>query len=335
MIHIKIYVPSYFKNFKCIADKCPDTCCAGWEVNLDESSAEYYRTVGGITGEKLKRHLAYDSDGDPVFTLTDDNRCPFLDRNNLCELYISLGEKSLCPTCTLFPRFYDDFGDFREMGLGLGCPEAARIILGSGKPVTLEEYGETESSSEEPDTELLSFLLRARSRIFEIADDESLAFKEKISEILDYAEKIQSELTEVEPVSVRSDFSRCTDILSEMEYIDNERKVHFTTLTDEGFDKSIYISYSTDFEKLLKYYIYRYFLKSVCDYDVLTKVKYGIFACAVIGRSYAVKKNPDFEERVKIMYGYSKETEYSDVNLDILDCELYESFSSEDLIELF
>ena len=31
-------VPSYYKNFRCIADKCPDNCCRGWEIDIDEDT---------------------------------------------------------------------------------------------------------------------------------------------------------------------------------------------------------------------------------------------------------------------------------------------------------
>ena len=35
-------VPDYYKKFSCIADKCPDTCCAGWEIVVDD---EYNPTI--------------------------------------------------------------------------------------------------------------------------------------------------------------------------------------------------------------------------------------------------------------------------------------------------
>ena len=84
----------------------------------------------------------------------------------------------------------------------------------------------------------------------------------------------------------------------------------------------------------MKYYIFRYLLKAAYDYDALTKVKYGIFACVVISRIYAYFGSPDFEARVKIMYSYSKEVEYSDVNMDLLDEILYNDFGAEDLLSL-
>ena len=38
-------VPSYYKNFRCIADKCPDNCCRGWEIDIDEDTLDYYKDL--------------------------------------------------------------------------------------------------------------------------------------------------------------------------------------------------------------------------------------------------------------------------------------------------
>lgn len=35
---MKYKVPSYYKDFKCIAGSCKHTCCEGWEIDVDEAS---------------------------------------------------------------------------------------------------------------------------------------------------------------------------------------------------------------------------------------------------------------------------------------------------------
>ena len=30
--------PNYYKEFSCIAGACPDTCCAGWQIVIDEKT---------------------------------------------------------------------------------------------------------------------------------------------------------------------------------------------------------------------------------------------------------------------------------------------------------
>ena len=38
-------VPEYYEKFSCIASRCKDSCCAGWEIDIDEDSYAYYNSV--------------------------------------------------------------------------------------------------------------------------------------------------------------------------------------------------------------------------------------------------------------------------------------------------
>ena len=125
---MKVITPDYFPQFSCIAAACPDTCCAGWEVVVDPAAEARYRALATPLGDRLRAAMGEDG-GDCVFTPREDGRCPFLNRDNLCDIQAELGEEALCRTCRLYPRFINDFGGVREMGLSLSCPEAARIIL--------------------------------------------------------------------------------------------------------------------------------------------------------------------------------------------------------------
>ena len=31
--------PDYYEKFSCIAGACEDTCCAGWEIDIDDNVA--------------------------------------------------------------------------------------------------------------------------------------------------------------------------------------------------------------------------------------------------------------------------------------------------------
>ena len=45
--------PNYYEKFKCIAGNCPDTCCAGWNIDIDDESLDKYESVPGEFGECL------------------------------------------------------------------------------------------------------------------------------------------------------------------------------------------------------------------------------------------------------------------------------------------
>lgn len=120
--------PEYYVKFQCSASKCSDNCCLNWEIDIDEGTLLCYENCEGPLREKLSRSIVKNS-GTAHFKLTPEKRCPFLDENNLCEIILNMGEKSLCGICREHPRFYNYCGNVTEAGLGLCCEEAAKLIL--------------------------------------------------------------------------------------------------------------------------------------------------------------------------------------------------------------
>lgn len=120
-------IPDYYKDFKCIAGECKHTCCAGWEIDIDEDSLERYKQDGIA-------HIS--EEGTPHFVMQGE-RCPYLNTDNLCDLYMKYGEDYLCQICTDHPRFRNFWHETEEIGLGLSCEAAARLILGREEPMEL------------------------------------------------------------------------------------------------------------------------------------------------------------------------------------------------------
>lgn len=121
-------VPEFYKDFKCIADKCRHSCCVGWDICIDEDSLRRFQKDG-------LEHISLDDT--PHFILKDDNRCPYLLDNGLCHLIIEKGEDYLCQICTDHPRFRNYWTGITEIGLGMVCEEAARLILTQSEPLKL------------------------------------------------------------------------------------------------------------------------------------------------------------------------------------------------------
>lgn len=122
--------PDYYDEFRCIADKCRHTCCAGWEIDIDADSMTLYRECPDIMC-----HIK-----DSSFVLQgEDERCPFLNEKGLCELILKYGEDILCDVCTEHPRFYNYRDDIEYIGLGLCCEAACALILDREKDFRLIE----------------------------------------------------------------------------------------------------------------------------------------------------------------------------------------------------
>ena len=49
--------PDYSGQFHCLAGACPHSCCKGWEVVIDKPTANFYRTLPGPLGKRLRAWL--------------------------------------------------------------------------------------------------------------------------------------------------------------------------------------------------------------------------------------------------------------------------------------
>ena len=197
--------PKYYEKFKCIADRCEDTCCAGWEIDIDDVSYEYYMSVKGDFGERLRQNIKeYELDDEDVyekhgFILKGNRRCPFLNENNLCDLYCELGEDALCDVCTDTPRNYLEYGGDRELSLSASCAEAGRLIYGSEESITfVEKELDEQLAFEETEEELfLAVVIRfARDTAISILQNREIPLQNRILQFLCYAERVQQCLNE-------------------------------------------------------------------------------------------------------------------------------------------
>lgn len=107
---MKVVKPCYYDNFKCSADKCPSSCCIGWEINIDKKTFQQYQRLSGKIKQKITKsirrirneNITYTHYG--KFKLDEQERCSFLTQNNLCDIYIELGEQNMCIICRTYPR---------------------------------------------------------------------------------------------------------------------------------------------------------------------------------------------------------------------------------------
>ena len=82
-------IPDYYKEFTCIADKCEDTCCAGWQIVIDKKSLNKYKHVKGKFRFTMLKSVDWIRG---IFRQDKEKRCAFLNDCNLCEMYANLGE---------------------------------------------------------------------------------------------------------------------------------------------------------------------------------------------------------------------------------------------------
>lgn len=185
-------IPHYFNDFRCVAAECEDTCCAGWQIVIDEQSLEKYKNTGGQLGKRLQESIDWKRGS----FLQHKRRCAFLDDDNLCDLHILGDEHMLCDTCRDYPRHKEEYEGLREGSLSLSCIEAAKIILGCKEPVQFYTFEDEEEDEEFEDFDYLLFtkLMDAREKIILTLQNRALHIMVRIAYVLDLTEKLQAAL---------------------------------------------------------------------------------------------------------------------------------------------
>ena len=124
---ISIY-PTIYHTFQCKADRCENTCCQLWTIDIDETTAKRYHTMTGSLGESLRQAITVDDEGSHFIFSKKQPMRPLLNEQGLCEVVLELGEEGLCDTCHMHPRFYKYIEDLELCGVGLSCEASVELL---------------------------------------------------------------------------------------------------------------------------------------------------------------------------------------------------------------
>lgn len=312
---MRIYKPAYYDSFRCLAGKCPDSCCKEWEVEVDDRSAAFYRDLEGPLGDRLRAVLKDDPDWGTVMTI-EDGRCPMWREDGLCHIQAELGHDALCKTCRDFPRLSHDYGTFREFGLELSCPEAAWLILSSpDAPMRIEEV--PGGDAPDYDEEAMEVLLQTRDVALAILQHPDYSVTQALILLLYYGYQSQTFLDDGDAPDFHpglllreAKFSAILD--GEPDLVDFFKGLEI--LTPEWKDRLSaplsFVPWAAELRNLARYFIERYWLQAVADYDLVSRVKLAVVSCILVHLL-----GGDVIQTAQI---YSKEIENSPENMDAL-----------------
>jgi lysine-N-methylase len=314
--------PDFYDEFRCIAGECKDSCCIGWELDIDDETFGLYKNAKGEFGERLRAHMQEgDESTDECNTFVlNGKRCPFLNDKNLCDIYINLGEKSLCEVCTEYPRFAVEYDNVLEKSMALSCEEVGRLLFERTTPVRIVER-EIDKNPEYEDVETFytDELRKARDRELFILSDRTKTMHERLEEYLGYADHIQNLINmeagrpgglkkgvdgrfskkiikEPSLRESRDNFELRMSILSGLEVLDSEwsdtckeLNLHFSnspTYTEDMkkflSEPSITEELAIWWEALYNYFTFRYMIKSVYDCEFSMRAKFARLSCDTI-----------------------------------------------------
>lgn len=298
-----LYVfPDYYKDFKCINRECKHSCCIGWEIDIDENAAARYKTMDGEMGERLNKNIAWETP--PHFILGENERCPFLNSENLCDLICAGGDEMLCSICADHPRFRCELPGRIETGLGLCCEAAGALILSQKDKVEFVFEGEGEADDE---------IISLRDEIIEILQNREKTISDRVAEMLERCETSLPEMS----------LSQWADFLLSLERLDETWTEKLTELKCAEIDFAGFGEYmsgrETEYEQLLVYLIYRHFANSPDAWEAAARAAFAAFGYMMIYSLGAVEYTKSgeftFDDQVELCRLFSSEIEYSDENL--------------------
>lgn len=368
--------PDYYRKFQCLAEKCPDTCCVGWKISVDKETLSRYRQwrrENSVLGRKLRRYVRR---GELVPVV---DRCAFLDKKGLCGLYSRFGKTAMCRTCRRYPRHMEHYEEFKEAVLLLSCPEACRLVLEHETGLFYVKRGENQAIEDKFLSALLKvrkvlYKIGTDQRLtidgrlamcLSLAHDVQrridggrtgeikmvLERYEKESAAGRFLEKIKSMDNRDGRFLLMSDFM---ELLAHMDVIspqwpdmleDCRRSLYHSRdsrLTYET-DRKQFLEESREleihWERLFGYFLYSFFLASLYDRDLYTKVKMAVFCCLAVeeldyyfwrqetrrGRDSVTAGDGSFhwlERQVEVCHILARQIENSDENRRRLEEQL-------------
>lgn len=300
---MKLYTPDYYPEFHCISSQCRHSCCVGWEIDLDKDTLAKYAGVSGSLGRELERNIAHEADGTAHFILQGrEERCPFLREDGLCRLILELGEDSLSQICTDHPRFRNFFSGRVEMGLGLCCEEAARLVVSRQEPFRLilhEDDGAPETMTDQEQA-----FFPWRQRLLDTAQDRSRPLSDRLEALA--------------PVELLTP-ARWLDTFRQLEVLDDS----WLRLLDkmEAWNVPLSEECALPLEQLLCCFLYRHLAGALEDGCLMERAAFSVLSVGMIFTAACALENsptPGLAALAEAARMYSSETEYSDQNVQTL-----------------
>lgn len=112
-------------RFACLGDKCEDTCCQSWSMQVDDGTVERYRK------QAPELLAAVESTKDVPWIMRKDEATGYCVKleGGLCGIHKQYGDAFLGDACYFYPRMIRKLGGQVVMDATLSCPEIARLAL--------------------------------------------------------------------------------------------------------------------------------------------------------------------------------------------------------------
>ncbi len=307
---MSLFAPAYYPAFRCIAGDCRHSCCIGWEIRIDARTLARYKSLPPRERKAILAHTVTEK-GETTFRLTKDERCPFLDSDGLCRLILAHGEGILCDICREHPRFYNEFSNRTEVGLGLCCEEAARLILADPEPFHLICL-DGDESTEGIDPFEAHFLF-TRREIFSLLTDRTRPLKERLNNL--------SERFSLSPAAIYESDANWQSIYRKLERLDPAWDEALTAWESATTMQTAFPEVTA--EQLIAYFLYRHLFGALEDGRYSERIAFALLSAHVILSIASAKGGDDpTATLIDTARAYSAEVEYDEDNVEMILSQL-------------
>ncbi len=302
---VSFFAPSYYSRFRCIADRCRHSCCVDWEICIDDATLEVYRRDPTVMA------TVTECEDGACFALCADGRCPHLDEQGLCRLILDHGEDYLSDICRRHPRFFNDMGDgWIEVGLGLVCEEACRLILMAEEPFTLvpidDFQDEAEDFSNGDDGSSDFRPLPARDRILRLIEATAGGFDAVLAAVK----------TAFDIADLHTPDEWIGRYLS-LEILDPAWAETLRSARGQGSRPDMR-EFDPHYARLLSYFVYRHVGIASSPENLRARLAFACLSADTVRRLHRADATPTLEGLLDLARRYSAEIEYSEDNTDEL-----------------
>ena len=302
---MKLIAPEGYTDFACTAGQCRHTCCAGWEIDIDPATQAAYRAMPGKMGDRLRQSIDWTEDG-ASFHLTENERCPMLRDDGLCDVICKLGQDALCQICTDHPRFRHFYADRVEIGLGFCCEEAARMQLARTLPFRLSVL-ENDGLPGEPNAQEQAFF-HWRDTLMAAAVMRTLTLETRMTRIM--------QLAGLSSLPAVQETARFCLTLEQLDDAWTQQLTNFVAISSAP--RALPSSLDIPAEQLLCYLLYRHLPDALEDGQPLAQLALCLALWQLCLALCAAHSAPSLAVLTDLARMMSAEIEYSQENLDAL-----------------
>lgn len=205
---MKYIFTDFYSDFSCVGGECPDSCCIGWDILVDEDTCKKYAALEEPLKSKICQNIEEtEQDGKKLYRMRmeQDGRCPFLNRHNLCNIYIDVSPDDMCSVCRTYPRKIVSYYDVVMATVSVSCPEVARMLLHKSTSIF---FGFAEDSTlvatDGADWDLYNELINGLVLVTDIMQDRKYPFWQRLFLTMQVTRQMQQYVEKREFTALRT-----------------------------------------------------------------------------------------------------------------------------------